>query len=157
MNNQYNGVNLNKDDQSEGNQWGSGYDQPNQNQQGYTYGQPNQNQQGYNYGQPNQNQQGYSYGQSGQNQQGYSYGQSGQNQQGYSYGQPGQNQQGYNYGQSNSPYAAPKAPAGPNLFTFALDYIKQFFSSDPAAVLDKAIQEKQHIWSILGSGSILMA
>ena len=101
MNNQYNGVNLNKGDQ------------------------PGQNQQGYNYGQP------------------------GQNQQGYNYSQPGQNPQGYN----NVP---PKAPAGPNVLTFALDYIKGFFSADPMAVLDKAVNEKQHVWSILGGGSVLL-
>ena len=137
MNNQYNGVNLNKGDQ------------PGQNQQGYNYSQPGQNQQGYNYSQPGQNQQGNNYGQPGQNQQGYNYSQPGQNPQGNNYGQPGQNPQGYN----NVP---PKAPAGPNVLTFALDYIKGFFSADPMAVLDKAVNEKQHVWSILGGGSVLL-
>ena len=106
----------------------------NNNPQGYGYGQPNQ--QGYGYGQPDQNQQGYGYGQP--------------NQQGYGYGQP--NQQGYGYGQPN----APMAPARPSIFTAVLDYIKAFFSADPSAALDKAVNEKQHIWSIFGTGSVLL-
>ena len=44
----------------------------------------------------------------------------------------------------------------PNILTDALAYIKAFFSADPMTVLDKAANEKQHIWSILGSGSILL-
>ena len=72
-----------------------------------------------------------------------------------------QAQQGYNYGQSGYPQqsyqqVARKAPSGPNLFTYALDYVKAFFSADPTTALDKAVNEKHHVWSILGAGSVLL-
>ena len=68
-----------------------------------------------------------------------------------------QPQQGYNYGMPYAaPQQAPKTAAGPNIFTYALEYIKAFFSADPTKALDKAAAEKQHVWSILGSGSVLL-
>ena len=72
--------------------------------------------------------------------------------------QPNQQpQQGYNYGMPYAaPQQAPKTAAGPNIFTYALEYIKAFFSADPTKALDKAAAEKQHVWSILGSGSVLL-
>ncbi len=106
-------------------------------------------------------QQEYQYGQSGSQQQGYQYGKSEFPQQGYDNGQPYFQQQGYNYAQPNLqqqgyPQPVPKAPAGPNIFTFTFEYLKAFFSDNPATVLDRAATDKHHVWSILGSASVLL-
>ena len=61
--------------------------------------------------------------------------------------QPQPQPQEYNYSQPRARRKSyRKASAGANIFTYALDYIRMFFSPDPTDVLDKAVKEKQPVW-----------
>ena len=124
--------------------------------QPFSYGQPvqpaaPQQPQGFNYGQPTQpaapqQPQGFNYNQSTQPN-------APQQPQGFNYSQPTQpypfRQQGY-----QQPFY--KTSSASVFFTGVLDYLKSFFSPDPSKALDKAIGEKKPVWSVLGSGSVLL-
>lgn len=68
-------------------------------------------------------------------------------------------QQSYNPQQQyGAPYnPAPAAPAGPTIFTYALDYIKVFFSSKAFSVMDNISKARMHIWGVLAPLGVLLA